>query len=86
MTVMHAPAYAKLHRYGWHARNTLVARGPLGTSVQASPSRVIEVPLLQPAPLPGLSARLKGLGDWLHRYRLMGFPSPDVVRWSAASG
>jgi hypothetical protein len=34
----------------------LVVHGPSGPSVRASPSEGIEVPLLQPAPLPGLSA------------------------------
>jgi hypothetical protein len=64
----------------------LVVHGPSGSSVRASPSEGIEVPPLRPAPQPGLSARREVQGDWLHGFRLVGFPSPDVVRWSAASG
>jgi hypothetical protein len=64
----------------------LVVRGPSGSSVRASPSEGIEVPPLQPAPLPGLLAGWEGRRDWLHGFQLVGFSSPDVARWSAASG
>jgi hypothetical protein len=46
----------------------LVARGPSGSSVRASPSEGIEVPLLRPTPLPGLSAGREG------RLSACGFP------------
>jgi hypothetical protein len=64
----------------------LVVHGRLESSVRASPSEGNEVPPLRPASLPGLSAGREGRGDWLHGFRLVGFPSPDVARWSAASG
>jgi hypothetical protein len=64
----------------------LVAHGPSGPSVRASPSKGIEVPLLRPAPLSDLSAGREGRGDWLHGSRLVGFSRPDVARWSVASG
>jgi hypothetical protein len=70
MTI-HAPAYAKYHRYGSHTKATS-SRVPLWANMGV-PHLGVKCLQLRYVALAGLSGGLGWRGDWLHGFQLVGF-------------
>jgi hypothetical protein len=70
----------------WRGATNFGGMWSFGAQRVGFPFRGDQSPSFMARPSAWSVGRAGGAGDWLHGSWLVGFSSPDVIRWSAVSG